>query len=95
MFLFTEKRKDLHKLVRPNVGGASSVFSRHEEVGENNVRNSLAQSIVGYDANALYLFAVGVKCSTGPFTTFARNEKGLLLPIRHTLYVLEREYAAY
>ncbi len=76
VFLFPEKQKDLYKLVRQQiVGGPSLVFSRHEKVGESIVDNNLVQSIVGCDANALYLYAIGVNIPTGPFTTYKRNEK--------------------
>ncbi len=96
VFLFSEKQKDLFKLVRQQiVGGPSLVFSRHEKVGESIVGNCLVQSTVGYDANALYLYAIGVNIPTGPFTTYTRTEKGLLQPTRHTLQVLERKYVAY
>ena len=61
--LFNVKNKDLRNLVKEHVVcGTSLVFHRYHEKGVTKIRQSdygdasrLCQSIVGYDANALYL----------------------------------------
>ena len=61
--IFNEKNKDLHHLVKDHVvGGASLIFHRYHEKGVTTLRPNeygeaarQCRSIVGYDANALYL----------------------------------------
>ena len=61
-----EKNKDLHHLVKDHVvGGPSLVFHRYHEKEVTKIRQNdygegsrLCQSIVGFDANALYLWAI-------------------------------------
>ena len=61
--IFNEKNKDLHDLVKDNIcGGPSIIFYRYHEKGITTLRQneygeaaSPCRSIVGYDANALYL----------------------------------------
>ena len=63
---FNEKNKDLHHLVKDHVvGGPSLVFHRYHEKGVTKIRQNdygeagrLCQSIVGSDANALYLWSI-------------------------------------
>ena len=63
--IFNEKNKDLHDLVKDNiVGGPSIIFHRYHEKGVTTLRQNEygeavrpCRSIVGYDANALYLYA--------------------------------------
>ena len=66
--LFNEKNKDLHHLV----GGPSLVFHRYHEKGVTKIRQSdygnasrLCQAVAGYDANALYLWAISQDMPTG------------------------------
>ena len=65
--LFDEKNKDLYKLFKENmVGGPSIIFHRYHEAGITNIREremkaqgrdpKVCQKIVGFDANALYLY---------------------------------------
>ena len=71
--LFNEKNKDLHHLVKDHVvGGPSLVFHRYHEKGVTKIRQSdygnasrLCQAVVGYDANALYLWALMQKYANG------------------------------
>ena len=64
--LFNEKNKDLPHLVKVHiVGGASLVFHRYHEKGVTTLRQNEyeeaarpCRSIVGYDANALYLWSL-------------------------------------
>ncbi len=98
IFLFPSKQKDLYQLVRQQiVGGPSLVFSRHEKVGGSVTGSEYTTVVsnVGYDANALYLFALGGNIPTGAYTTYRLNSKDVLQPERHYLHVLEREYISF
>ena len=77
--LFNEKNKDLYSLFKTNmVGGPSIIFHRYHEAGKTKIREhdmraqgrdpKVCQKIVGYDANALYLWAIMQDMPTGPFT---------------------------
>ena len=73
---FNEKNKDLHHLVKNHVvGGPSLVFQRYHEKGVNTLRQNEygeavrpCRSIVGYDANALYLWSLMQDMPTGWYT---------------------------
>ncbi|PVD28864.1 hypothetical protein C0Q70_11459 [Pomacea canaliculata] len=60
--LFNNKTKDIHSLLRDNItGGPSIIFHRNHEKSQTCIRNNLSkpvQSIEGFDANALYLWAL-------------------------------------
>jgi len=60
--LFDEKQKETHKLLRDNiVGGPSIIFHREHHKDKTYIRNNPqkpVQCIAGYDANALYLWAL-------------------------------------
>ena len=61
--LFNPKNKDIYQLFKQNiVGGPSIIFNRYHETGETFIRNNLnkpCKKIIRYDANALYLWAIG------------------------------------
>ena len=71
--LYDTKNSDLHDLVRENmVGGPSIIFHHYHEAGATKLREHLygeaaktCQSIVGYDANALYLWCIMQDMPTG------------------------------
>ena len=71
--IFNEKNKDLHQLVKDGiVGGPSIVFQRYHEKGVTKIRQTEygetarpCGSIVGYDANALYLWSLMQDMPTG------------------------------
>ena len=66
--LINHKHRDLHSLLREQiVGGPSLVFHRYHEKGVTRVRggSEVVSSIVGYDANALYLYALSRDMPTG------------------------------
>ena len=71
--IFNEKNKDLHQLVKDGiVGGPSIVFQRYHEKGVTKIRQTeygetarSCGSIVGYDANALYLWSLMQDMPTG------------------------------
>lgn len=59
--LINEKHKDLHTLLRNElVGGPSIVFRRYHERDVTFIRNDtkIVKRVLGYDANALYLWAL-------------------------------------
>ena len=77
--LFDEKNKDFYYLFKKNmVGGPSIICHRYQEAGKTTIREKemeqqgkepkLCQKVVGYDANALYLWAIMQNMPTGAFT---------------------------
>ncbi|KAJ8048029.1 hypothetical protein HOLleu_00186 [Holothuria leucospilota] len=79
--LFDEKNKDLYYTFRANlVGGPSIIFHRYQEKGKTKIRNTdnVCQKIVGFDANALYLWAIMQDMPTGPYLR-RREETGFKL----------------
>ena len=58
--LFEEKDKHLYYLLKNNIrGGPSIIFNRYQEVDKTLIRgNKLCKNIIGFDANALYLWAI-------------------------------------
>ena len=74
--LFNEKNKDLHQLVKYHVVcGPSLVFHRYHEKGVTKLRQNEygesaqpCRSIVGYDANALYLLSLMQDMPMGWYT---------------------------
>lgn len=69
--LFDEANKDLYFSIKNNLtGGPSTIFHRFHEVGKTFIRNNPNKptgKIVGYDSNALYLWAIDQEMPTGPF----------------------------
>ena len=66
--------------VRNNiVGGPSIVFSRYERTNETVINNEKVKSLLGYDANALYLSAIGGKMPTGHWTYYVSNSDNTLV----------------
>ena len=50
------------------ISGPSIIFIRHHEAGQTKIRgDKLCQKNVGYDANALYLWAIGQPMPEGMF----------------------------
>ena len=58
--VFNQSNKDLHHLIKDNiVGGPAIIFHRHHEKNVTKIRaGETCRSVVGYDANALYLWAL-------------------------------------
>ena len=76
--VFNETNKDAHKLVKDNiVGGPAIIFHRYHEKGITKIRggSELCRKIVGYDANALYLWALMQDMPTGWYVR-RREENG-------------------
>ena len=69
--LFNQKNKDLFYKIKNNiVGGPSIIFTRKHIAGETMLRNNpdkLCQRILGFDANALYLYCIGQDMPVGPY----------------------------
>ena len=74
---FNRTNSDLHELVKDNiVGGPAIIFHRYHETGVTKIRGGEpCRSIVGYDANALYLWALMQEMPTGWYTR-RREENG-------------------
>ena len=78
--IFNKTNSDLHHLVKDNiVGGPAIIFHRYHEKGVTNIRggSELCRTIVGYDADALYLWALMQDMPTGWYTR-RRAENGFL-----------------
>ena len=70
--LFKEKHKELYYKIKENiVGGPSIVFSRYHEKDVTKIRpleyGTTCKGCVGYDANALYLWALQQEMPTGSY----------------------------
>ena len=81
--LFDQANSDLYHLIKDNnTGGPSIIFHRYHEADKTKLREAeegeaakLCQKIVGYDANALYLWAIMQNMPTGSYTRrLAENE---------------------
>ena len=76
--VFNNTNKDAHKLVKDNiVGGPAIIFHRYHEKGITKIRggSELCRKIVGYDANALYLWALMQDMPTGWYTRRREENK--------------------
>ena len=76
--VFNQTNSDLHKLVKDNiVGGPAIIFHRYHEKDVTRIRGGSepCRSIVGYDANALYLWGSMQDIPTGWYTR-RRSETG-------------------
>ena len=68
------------------IGGPASVFTRYNKSGETLIRQSpekVCQSIIGLDANALYLWAFDQEMPTG---SFIRRHSPNFLPVVRDRY---------
>ena len=81
--LFDESNSDLYHLIKDNnTGGPSIIFHRYHEAGKTKIREAEegeaakpCETIVGYDAYALYLWALMQNMPTGSYTRrLAENE---------------------
>ena len=76
--VFNRTNSDLHELVKDNiVGGPAIIFHRYHEKDVTKIRGGgeTCRSIVGYDANALYLWAIMQDMPTGWYVR-RREENG-------------------
>ncbi len=67
--LFDRSNKDLYQTVKDNiVGGPSIIFTRYHKAGETLIRGEKrCEKVLGYDANALYLWSIGQSMPEGIF----------------------------
>ena len=67
--LFDHHNEDLYKTIKQNiVGGPSIIFTRHHCAGKTLIRGKKkCGSVIGFDANALYLDSIGRAMAVGPF----------------------------
>lgn len=76
--MFGEEDKDLFYTVKNNIiGGLSIIFHRYAKATETFIRNNPekpCKRIVGYDANALYLWALYQEMPTGAFVRRQEND---------------------
>ena len=75
---FNRTNSDLHELVKDNiVGGPAIIFHRYHEKNVTRIRGGSepCRSIVGYDANALYLWAIMQDMPTGWYTRRREENK--------------------
>ena len=76
--VFNQTNSDLHQLVKDNiVGGPAIIFHRYHEKDVTKIRggSELCRKIVGYDANALYLWAIMQDMPTGWYTRRREENK--------------------
>ncbi len=93
--LFGNQDMDLYYTLRKNiVGGPSIIFTRHHEVGSTLIRgDKVCQSIVGYDANALYLWALAQPMPTGIYVRRKFEDDFLpKLPLKYIRMYFWMEY---
>jgi len=67
-----EEQKDIYHKMKANIaGGPSIIFNRFAKRNETYIRNGdkLCKKVIGYDANALYLWALGNEMPCGHLTT--------------------------
>ena len=68
-----ENKDIFHKMKANIAGGPSIIFNRYAKRNETTIRNGdkMVKKIIGYDANALYLWALGNVMPCGRLTTIA------------------------
>lgn len=74
--LFDEDNKELFDLLQKNiVGGPSIIFHRYHEIDKTRIRgDKICKKVLGYDANALYLWAIGEVMPTGDYATIDKYD---------------------
>ena len=76
--IFNKTNSDLHHLIKDNiVGGPAIIFHRYHEKNVTRIRggSELCRKVVGYDANALYLWAIMQDMPTGWYTRRREENK--------------------
>ena len=88
--LFSSENESTYKKVKSGlVGGPSLIFCRYQSENETYVRpdfKKLTKSIVGYDANSLYLYCIGKQMPHGNF--IIRKRENDFLPKKHSKFSL-------
>ena len=95
--LIYSENKDLFYKIKSNIiGGPSIIFKRHAKTGETFIRNNpdeICQKIIGFDATALCLWAIGRDMPVRPFIR-RFSSKGLK-PEKHDRIVKIYEWMDY
>ncbi|KAJ8306861.1 hypothetical protein KUTeg_014945 [Tegillarca granosa] len=67
--LFDERNADLYQTIKNNItGGVSQIFTRYHSAQKTKIRGQkTCGTILGFDANALYLWAIGQPMPVGEF----------------------------
>jgi hypothetical protein len=76
VYSIDEEQKDIYHKMKANIaGGPSIIFNRFAKRNETKIRGGkLCKKIIGYDANALYLWALGNEMPCGRLTTVEAYE---------------------
>ena len=88
--LFNEKNKDIYQSFKQNIaGGPSIIFNRYHKTSKTFIQNNPnkpCQKIISYDANALYLWAIGQKLGVRfPLVRREENNFQREFPVCHWL----------
>ena len=92
-FLYSKNQSNLHKMIRDNiVGGPSIIFHRYHEKNKTRIRGGkMVKSLKGFDANALYLWALMEKMPTD--FTITRTVDDGFIPHKVNVFTIQcREY---
>ena len=68
------------------------MFSRYAKTNETVINDEKVKSIVGYDAKALYLSAIGGNMPTGPLTHYVCKSDNALVSEKSKFLQAERQY---
>ncbi|GMF36794.1 unnamed protein product [Phytophthora fragariaefolia] len=71
VYSIDQEEKDIYAKMKANIaGGPSIIFNRYAKRNETTIRGGkVCKKIIGYDANALYLWAIGNEMPCGRSTT--------------------------
>ncbi|GMF35064.1 unnamed protein product [Phytophthora lilii] len=71
VYSIDEEESDIYRKMKANIaGGPSSIFNRFAKRNETLIRgDKLCKKVIGYDANALYLWCLGNQMPCGRLTT--------------------------
>ncbi|KAG2826262.1 hypothetical protein PC118_g22490 [Phytophthora cactorum] len=71
VYSIDREEKDIYSKMKANIaGGPSIIFNRYAKRNETKIRgDKVCKKIIGYDANALYLWALGNEMPCGRLTT--------------------------
>ena len=95
--LFDETNKDLYYTIKDNIiGGPSIIFHRYHKTGETSIRGNpdkKCQTVIGFDANALYLWSIDQNMPCGPF--IRRKAENDFKPEKRDRYCLMYDWMDY
>ncbi len=90
---FSEKHAYIYKELREGiVGGPSIIFNRYQEKGVTKIRGGeLCQGVFGWDCNAMYLRALGLRQCTGGYCLRTKETEFK----KHSKNKMEKDYIKY